>query len=46
MLPYYPFFHVGNSSVVYEQLGNISVTIPSGFSKWSVPENLGKKKTQ
>ena len=43
MLPTYPSF-VEISSVLYEQPGNISVTITYSFSKWSVPENLGKNK--
>ena len=45
MLPTYPSF-VDISSVLYEQPGNISVTISYSFSKWSVLQNLGKKKTQ
>ena len=46
MLQSYPFFYVDISSVLYEQPGNICVTISYSFSKWNVPENLGKKKTQ
>ena len=44
MLPTYPPL-VDISSVLYEQPDNISVTISYSFRKWSVPENLGKKKT-
>ena len=46
MLPTYPYFFIDISSVLYKQPDNISVTINYSFSKWSVPENLGKKKTQ
>ena len=44
MLPTYPFYYADNGSVVYEQPGNIGVTISCCFSEWSVPAKLGKKK--